>query len=176
MTTTYPAYFFYLLALLRVLSLFISRRNEVRLRRVGAREFGGKNSMGLIITHIGLYIACLADVCITGNFLKGWAGGAGLVLYAFAIGILYYVIISLGKVWTMKLLIGPAWYHSVHRGFLFRWVRHPNYYLNLLPELLGIVLICQTWVAFFLFPVYLVMLGNRITLEEEVMKAHFDTY
>src|SRR5437870_13907816 len=35
-----------------------------------------------------------------------------------------------------KLLIASD--HTLNQSGLFRWVRHPNYFLNILPELVGL--------------------------------------
>jgi isoprenylcysteine carboxyl methyltransferase (ICMT) family protein YpbQ len=173
----YLSYLLSILAALRAASLLISRRNEARLRRICAKEFGAQNSIALIVTHIAFYIACIAEACLTGQFLKGWAGITGVIMYAFAIVMLYYVIVALGSVWTMKLLIGPKWFHHIHQGFLFRRMKHPNYYLNIVPELIGIAMICHANIAsLIIFPVYAMLLGKRILLEEAVMKEHFDNY
>ncbi len=52
---------------------------------------------------------------------------------------LVFVIHLLGRLWTVKLLIVRDHVLVTHQ--LFRWFRHPNYFLNILPELAGIALI-----------------------------------
>ena len=62
----------------------------------------------------------------------------GLCVYCFGVVALIIVVSLLGRFWTVKLLIARD--HALVRHPLFRIVRHPNYYLNLLPELIGFAL------------------------------------
>ena len=60
---------------------------------------------------------------------------------------------------------------------LFRWVRHPNYFLNIIPELCGLALIMGAWIVLVLgLPCYLLVLRERIRQEEAVMQQHFPHY
>ncbi|HEU2198705.1 TPA: hypothetical protein VU942_002116, partial [Streptococcus pneumoniae] len=53
---------------------------------------------------------------------------------------------------------------------LFRTVKHPNYFLNILPELIGLTLLSHAYVTFVLvFPVYAVILYRRIAEEEKLL-------
>lgn len=54
---------------------------------------------------------------------------------------------------------------------LFRIVKHPNYFLNILPELVGLALVSHAYVTFiFIFPVYAVILYQRIAEEEKLLQ------
>src|SRR5690554_3346460 len=98
--------FFLVAVLLRLGSVFISRRNEVRLRAHGAAEYGATNSRVIAVLHTAFYIAA---------FLEGWWRGTrfdtltwiGLALYVFAMLALLYVIRELGQLWTIKVLLAP---------------------------------------------------------------------
>ena len=60
---------------------------------------------------------------------------------------------------------------------IFKYFRHPNYFLNIIPELVSISLICQAWITLAIgLPVYLIPLTIRIVQEEKVMKLHFKDY
>lgn len=60
---------------------------------------------------------------------------------------------------------------------LFRFVRHPNYYLNIIPELIGFALTLHAfWTLAIGLPLYLVPLVIRIRQEEGTMRAHFPEY
>ena len=96
----------------------------------------------------------------------------GLALLIFAYLMLFYVIYQLREVWTLKVYILPE--HKVNKTFLFKWVKHPNYFLNILPELIGMALLCKAVFTFcLLFPIYLVILAVRIRQEENAMKHLF---
>ena len=161
----------------RVLSVVISLFNEHKLKRVKAVEFGASNSRLLIIMHVLFYIACAIELYINETNLNSTASTYGFCIYLFSIFILYYVIYSLRSIWTFKLIIAPPDYHHLNKGFLFKYFRHPNYYLSVIPELIGIAIYCHSWHSLlFIFPIYLIPLIKRIRLEESIMKDHFPEY
>ena len=83
------------------------------------------------------------------------------------------MIYKLRDVWTVKLYIVPN--QRIERSFLFRSTRHPNYYLNIMPELVGVALLCNAWTTLCIgFPVYLCLLIVRIRQEEVAMKGLWD--
>lgn len=99
------------------------------------------------------------------NTLSVW----GVAILVFAYAMLFFVIYKLRDVWTLKLYIVPD--HRIETSFLFKTVRHPNYFLNVIPELIGITLLCNAWITFCVgMPVYLAILFVRIRQEERAMK------
>jgi isoprenylcysteine carboxyl methyltransferase (ICMT) family protein YpbQ len=161
---------------LRLASVVISLINEKKLKRLGAIEAGKINSNLLMLAHFAFYGACIAEG--KANFLEpDLFSILGLILYSFAISILYYVIVSIKHVWTVKLIIAPLHYHVINKSWLFRFIKHPNYYLNIIPELLGFALIFHAWYTIFIgFPLYAILLIMRIRLEESIMKKAFPNY
>lgn len=161
-TLIFASFFF-----LRLCSLAFSMRNERKLLALGAQQYGKYNSLLLTIAHILFYASALAEgflretsLCITSYI------GFGVLLFSYSM--LGYVIYKIRDVWTLKLYIAPA--HRIERGWLFRTVKHPNYYLSIIPELIGIVLLCGANYTFFVgFSLYLIILWRRIRLEEQVM-------
>ena len=82
---------------------------------------------------------------------------------------------SLGRFWTVKLLIARD--HRLVSNPLFRWVRHPNYFLNILPELASFAVALDAYVTLIIgLPLYLMPLMIRIRQEEAAMSARFDRY
>ena len=153
----------------RLASLAWSRRNERRLRQRGAVEYGAETSRLLALLHTLIYLACLLEGITAGAALDATAR-AGVGLYAFSLLALGWVMWQLGPLWTVKLLVLPA--HPVHRGWLFRLLRHPNYVLNLIPELVGLALAFHAWTTLaVLLPLYLAVLGVRILQEERAMRT-----
>ena len=93
----------------------------------------------------------------------------GVAVMAFAYLMLFYVIYKLRDVWTVKLYIVPN--HRIERSFLFRTVRHPNYFLNIIPELIGVALLCHAWTTLCVgLPLYGYLLMVRIRQEERAMR------
>lgn len=152
---------------LRLCSLAYSIRNERKLIAQGAKQYGKKNSLLLTLAHILYYASALTEGFMrdTSYTVTTWFGIAVLI---FAYSVLGYVIYKLHDVWTLKLYIAPE--HRIERSWLFRTIRHPNYYLNIIPELIGIALLCGAWCTLiFGLPLYAIILWRRIRVEEEVM-------
>ena len=160
--------------LLRLVTVALSKRNEGRLRRAGAVEHGAGNSRLLALSHALFYAAAMGE---------GWARDAafdavsavGLALYLASMLALAVVVRLLGRFWTIKLLIARD--HVLVTNRLFRLVRHPNYFLNLLPELVGLALLFHAPLTLAVgLPLYLVPLAWRIRQEEAAMQARFASY
>ncbi len=168
---------FYLFLILRLASIFISGANERKLKKMGAVEYGKKNSLLLVIAHFVYYGACAGEGILGGAFFHDGISYFGLALYIFSIIMLYYVIYTIRHVWTVKLIIAPPGYHIVNKSPLFKYIKHPNYFLNIIPELIGFALFFHAWITLLAgLPVYLIFLIIRIRQEEAVMKANFKEY
>lgn len=157
---------------LRLVSLSYSIRNEKSLLQKGAVQYGKLNSLFLTLAHIAYYFSALYESYSSGaefNFISAW----GVVVMGFAYIMLFYVIYKLRDIWTVKLYIVPN--QRIEKSFFFRKVRHPNYYLNIIPELIGLALLCNAWYTLaFGLPAYLCFLAIRIRQEEKAMKHLWD--
>ena len=159
---------------LRGVSLAISLRNERRLRREGAVEYGRSGTA--FLTGVG--VAYAVSVLVEGvlrrvqfEAITVW----GITIHAFSMVALFYVIYELREIWTVRVLIARD--HRLVDTWLFRTVRHPNYYLNLIPEYVGLTLVFQAWIsAVLLFPLLLLAVGIRIVQEERAMRDAFPGY
>lgn len=166
--------------LLRFTTLVISVRHERALKADGAVEIGAGNSTLLALTHVLYYVAAIAESSWHGAIHDGAAvydgiTWAGLALYAFGMVMLLLVIRILGRFWTVKLLIARD--HELVTHPLFRGVRHPNYFLNILPELVGFALALHAWWTLVIgLILYAVPLTIRIRQEETAMAAKFERY
>jgi len=166
--------FFCVAVVWRLGSLFVSKRNESRLRAQGAEEFGAGNSRLLAILHVTFYGAALIEGLWREAQVDAFTW-LGLTLYGFAMLILAHVIHELGRLWSVKLLLASD--HTLKQSWLFCAVRHPNYYLNIVPELIGVAFVLKAWLAVaILLPCYLFALLQRVKLEERVMHQRFPEY
>jgi isoprenylcysteine carboxyl methyltransferase (ICMT) family protein YpbQ len=153
---------------LRLVSLFISIRNEKRIKKQGAVEYGKMNSLLLTLVHILYYGASLYEAYISHSVFDN-ISLIGVLILIFSYVILFYVIYELREVWTVKIYILPN--RKIVKSFLFRTVKHPNYFLNIMPELIGIGLLCHSWKTMFIgLPIYTLVLAIRIYQEENVMR------
>lgn len=162
---------FLLFFILRMGTLAVSIQNEKRLKDQGAVEFGKQNSFALAVLHIIFYIAAIFESLIRGAHFDGWSV-AGVILFGFSYLVLLFVIYQLRQIWTVKLYILKE--QPINKSFLFKYIRHPNYFLNIVPELFGIGFLCHAWYSMaVLLPLYAIPFIVRIVQEEKVMKAHF---
>ncbi len=158
----------------RLGTLAVSIRNEIALKRSGAREYGAKTSIFLAASHLLFYLAAVIE-CSRRDQLVPTVSFLGILLYLASAVALVSVIRSLGPLWTIKLIIAPG--HRVVRSGLFRLLRHPNYFLNIVPELIGLGLATNSyWTMVIGLPIYAVPLTLRIRQEEEAMREHLPDY
>lgn len=151
---------------IRLISLKISIQHAKQLKVEGAVEYGVKNSKYLAITHVLIYMSAGIETFIhkdTFNLLNG----IGLIILIVAYIMLFIVIKTLGCIWTLKLFILPN--HPIIKSGLYKVIKHPNYFLNIIPELIGVLLLTHaTYTALLLVP-YAYFLIARIRQEENLM-------
>lgn len=159
---------FGLFFILRLVSLFLSIRNEKRIIKKGAIQYGKTNSLLLTLAHIAFYFSALYEAYSTEstfNTFSMW----GIILMVIAYVTLFYVIYKIRDIWTVKLYILPN--HRMEKSFLFEKIKHPNYFLNIIPELIGTALLCNAWYTLMIgFPIYCIFLFIRIYQEDKAMK------
>ncbi|HEW6355693.1 TPA: isoprenylcysteine carboxyl methyltransferase family protein [Streptococcus pneumoniae] len=152
---------------IRLIFLKRSIENEKRILSNGGKEFGVENTKRLTMAHIVFYLSCLVEAMVHKTMFDGMSM-VGLVLLIFSMLMLMLVIHLLGDIWTVKLMLVNN--HKYVDHILFRTVKHPNYFLNILPELIGLTLLSHAYVTFVLvFPVYAVILYRRIAEEEKLL-------
>ncbi len=158
----------------RFAMLGVSIKNEKRLRANGALEYGAATSRWLAVAHVAFYLAATAEGLIRDTPLD-WISAIGFLVYLFGAVMLFVVSRLLGQLWTVKLLIARD--HELVSHPLFRAVRHPNYFLNILPELIGYAVTLHAFITLVIgLIVYAVPLVLRIRQEEAVMRQTFAAY
>lgn len=177
MSPAYLIVIFYSLFFFRLLTVVISAKNEKKLLLMGSIEYGKGISVFLVLAHFIYYGSCLTEGYNKGAFFQDTITVIGLVIYAFSIFILYYVIFAIRHVWTVKLIIAPKAYHQINDSWLFKTFKHPNYYLNIIPELIGVAMVFHAWFSLCIgICIYLIPLSKRILLEEKLMRQNFQNY
>ena len=116
---------------LRLATLFYSIKNEKKITSEGATQYGKINSMFMTILHVLYYVGAPLEAYFTKAAFDN-ISIIGITLFSFSYLILLYVIYQLRDVWTVKLYIVNN--HKVNTSFLFKYIRHPNYFLNIVPE------------------------------------------
>ncbi|MGG5336351.1 isoprenylcysteine carboxylmethyltransferase family protein [Enterococcus sp. AZ154] len=139
---------FIIIALFRVRVLLISKKNEQELIMSGGKEYGKIVSRLLAIFHTMFYFCALFE----GIYKKvqfDTFGLIGTLIIGLSFFILIRVIQILGKYWTVKLIFADE--HTLSTNWLFKHVKHPNYFLNIIPELIGVTLVFHSWYTMLLF-------------------------
>lgn len=158
----------------RFAMLAVSIRHEKALRAAGAVEHGARNTLALTIAHIAFYLSATVEGLVRAAPIDA-VSGFGFAIYLFGAVMLLVVVRLLGRLWTVKLLIARD--HQLVTHPLFRLVRHPNYFLNILPELVGFALTLHAYCTLVAgLVVYLVPLTIRIRQEERAMRETFAAY
>ena len=169
-----PLIFFTSALLFRLGTLAISLVHERRLKKEGAIEYGKSNSFWLAIAHLLFYVSAITEWSIRKAPLDG-ISILGMALYVASAMVLVGVICILGRLWTVKLLIARD--HVLVRRSLFAVIRHPNYFLNIVPELIGLSFALHAFLTLFVVGIlYSIPLAIRIREEERVMKTAFNAY
>jgi len=151
-----------LVATQRAIELAWARRNTVRLRRLGGVEADAEGYCYFVLVHAG-WLASLA-LLVPAAATPHWPllGVFGLV----QLGRLW-VIVSLGRYWTTRILTLPG--APLVQGGPFRWFRHPNYLLVIaeiavLPLAFGAIGIAAVFSA-----LNLMLIARRIRIEDSVL-------
>lgn len=149
-------------ALQRLGELAYARRNEARLRALGAIEAGAGHYPLLILLHAAWLLALFAAAASTTTMSWGL-----LALFALLQLGRFWVIASLGPYWTTRILTLPG-APLVARG-PYRLCRHPNY-LIVVAEIACLPLAFGAWRESIVFTLLnAAILGWRIRVEDGLL-------
>lgn len=146
----------------RLSELVIARRNTAALLARGAREVGASHYPVMVALHtswiVGLWLLAPWQPVSLGL----------LALYGVAQMFRVWILATLGRRWTTRILIVPG-EQLVARG-PYRFMRHPNYALvavemPLLPMVFGL-----WWFALLFELLNFAMLAWRISIEERALR------
>ncbi|MDU3213816.1 MAG: isoprenylcysteine carboxylmethyltransferase family protein [Staphylococcus epidermidis] len=104
---------------------------------------------------------------VDGAVEYGIKNSIGLIILIIAYIMLFIVIKTLGRIWTLKLFILPN--HPIIKSGLYKVTKHPNYFLNIIPELIGVLLLTHATYTTLLLVPYAYFLIVRIRQEEKLM-------
>ena len=151
-----------LVALQRLLELAHAHSNTARLRRLGAVEADAGGYPLYVLLHAGWLISLA--LFVPAETQPDW-----LLIGLFALLQLgrIWVIVSLGRYWTTRIITLPD--APLMQTGPFRYLRHPNYLLvvveiAILPLAFGAVAVAATFSA-----LNLGLLARRIRIEERVL-------
>ena len=163
-----------LIAAFRFWTLYVAATNEKRLKRDGATEYGQGSTLALWAATGAVYVGALIEGSIRHAQFDRIAM-IGLGIYIFSAIALIFVMRTLGRFWSGKVIISP--HHELVVHPLFRRLKHPNYFLNMIPELIGFCIMLHAFTTLLIgVPLFLISLVFRIRVEEQVLKNKFEAY
>jgi methyltransferase len=155
-------------ALERLAELVVSKRNAAWSLRRGGVETGRGHYPFMVVLHVGLLAACVAEVVLLDRPFLPALGWTMLVLVLASQALRWWVITVLGPQWNTRVIVVPG-LDRVTSG-PFRWLRHPNY-LAVVVEGLALPLVHSAWITAVVFTVLNVpLLAVRLRAEEAALR------
>jgi methyltransferase len=127
----------------RLLELWYSRRNEIRLRARGAVERGRGHFRVMVAIHTLWLVSTLVEGLLRGPEPPVW-WPVPLAAFLLVQPLRYWAIFSLGVNWNVRVLVVPGG-KLVRRG-PYRYFPHPNYVV-VAVEVLTFPLIFGAWIT-----------------------------
>jgi methyltransferase len=158
------------LAAERLIELRVSRRHEAWARAAGAREYGREHFRWMKLLHGAFFLACAGEVLLLERAFYPPLGIPMLFLLAAAQGLRYWTISTLGRRWSVRVLVIPG--APLVESGPYRYIRHPNY-LAVVLEMASLPLIHSAWVTALVFSsLNALLLRVRIRCEEEALSSN----
>ena len=162
-------------AIFRFWTLYVALTNEKRLKMNGATEYGQGSTLALWVTTFAVYFGALFEGFYFRRVQFDGIAAIGLSIYIFSAIALIWVMHTLGPFWSGKVIISP--HHELVVHPVFRAIKHPNYFLNMIPELIGFPIMLHAFTTLAIgLPLFLITLLFRIRVEEQVLKNKFEAY
>ncbi|MFK8882526.1 isoprenylcysteine carboxyl methyltransferase family protein [Bacillus velezensis] len=161
--------FIMLLAAQRIAEMIVARRNEQKVKKQGAVEYGERHYPFLVLMHVFFFVSLTAEVAAFQKTLSPrWAAIICIIL--FVQGIRYWALLSLGRYWNTKILVVPD-AELVRKG-PYKWMKHPNYAVVILEFIFLPLLYGAYWTLFLFSILNACMLTVRIRVEEKALEEN----
>jgi methyltransferase len=159
------------LVLERMLELYLSRKHRQGLEALGGREYYPDTFFRMAALHALFLVALFGEA-------YPWripAHPFQVTLLAFFVllqGLRYWCILSLGQAWNTRIVLVPG--GSVQKRGPYRLLAHPNYWVVTLEFIVLPLLMHAPWTFAVFFPANLLVLRQRIQLEERALRQFTD--
>jgi methyltransferase len=152
----------------RIVELVLSTRHARAALARGGVEYGRGHFPAMVALHVGLLVACAAEVVAGNRPFLPWLGWPMLGLVLLSQALRYWCIATLGAQWNTRVIVVPG-LTLVTRG-PYRWLRHPNY-LAVVVEGFALPLVHSAWITAAGFTALnaVLLLGFRIPTEERAL-------
>jgi methyltransferase len=159
-----------LVAAERAVELLIARRNHRWLVAHNGVELGAGHYRWMVLLHSGFLVACIAEVWLLDRPLVPPLAVSMLLVLAAAMLLRYWVIGTLGRRWTTRVICLPG--EPLITTGPYRVLRHPNY-LAVVAEILALPLVHTAWLTALVFSLANAwVLKARIRVEEKGLRWH----
>jgi methyltransferase len=154
----------------RIVELVLSARHARAAFARGGVEYGRAHFPALVALHVGLLLACAAEVVLGGRPFLPWLGWPMLALVLLSQGLRYWCIVTLGQQWNTRVIVVPG--AGRVSGGPYRFLPHPNY-VAVVVEGVALPLVYTAWITALVFTVVnaVLLVGVRIPVEERALKA-----
>jgi methyltransferase len=154
----------------RIVELVLSARHARAAFARGGVEYGRAHFPALVALHVGLLLACAAEVVLGGRPFLPWLGWPMLALVLLSQGLRYWCIATLGQQWNTRVIVVPG--AGRVSGGPYRFLPHPNY-VAVVVEGFALPLVHTAWITALVFTVVnaVLLVGVRIPVEERALKA-----
>jgi methyltransferase len=154
----------------RIVELVLSARHARAAFARGGVEYGRAHFPALVALHVGLLLACAAEVVLGGRPFLPWLGWPMLALVLLSQGLRYWCIVTLGQQWNTRVIVVPG--AGRVSGGPYRFLPHPNY-VAVVVEGFALPLVYTAWITALVFTVVnaVLLVGVRIPVEERALKA-----
>ena len=154
-------------ALLRLVEIRISRRNQRWLAAKGMGKVPEPHFRWMVLFHVGILVSAGAEVLLFPRPLIPLLALVMGLLMAFAIGLRWWAIHVMGEHWNIQVMA------STELGVVtegpFRWIRHPNY-VAVFVELIALPLLHTAWLTALIGAlIHCWVLRGRIRIEEATL-------
>lgn len=158
---------FLLTAILRLIELFISKRNDT-LRSTESNIQKPKEGLFFlfILLHVSFLIFTPLEVYLLNRTFYQYLGLSMIILYLICLIIRFHVLTVLGKNWNTKVIYNISDELSITTSGIYKFIRHPNY-LVVIFELTALSIFHSAYLSFIIFSALnFLLLFFRIRFEE----------
>jgi methyltransferase len=159
------------LGLERLLELHVSRKHRLAAVARGGREFYAETFFRMATLH-SLFLVALFWESYPWRILANPFNGALVGFFVLLQGMRYWCILSLGEAWNTRIVLIPG--GRVRKRGPYLLLAHPNYLVVTLEFIILPLLMHAPFTFAVFFPANLLILRQRIRLEEQALRQFTD--
>ena len=164
----YLGIWFYLI-LQRLYELRLAKSNEKYQKARGAIDIQDPYYHWIVWVHTIFFLALLIEAYFN-HQLQATLSAIWLISFVVLQLLRFWLLHTMGRFWNTKIIVLPG-ARLVNRG-LFRFVRHPNYWIVFL-EFIVISLLFHAYWSAIIFPIlHIVLMSKRIPMENRALEKY----